>query len=61
MRTPKTQFVKVRLFDIADSQIEGLGRIDAVELKLYIVHTQAAIDSPFLKVIKDHHMQYALI
>ena len=31
-------------FDSVDSQIEGLGRIDAVE-QLYVAHTQAAIDS----------------
>ena len=31
-------------FDEIDCQIEGLGRIDAVE-QLYVAHTQAAIDS----------------
>ena len=31
-------------FDSVDCQIEGLGRIDAVE-QLYVAHTQAAIDS----------------
>ena len=40
----KTQFVESGAFDSVDSQIEGLGRIDAVE-QLYVAHTQAAIDS----------------
>ena len=40
----KTQFVESGAFDSVESQIEGLGRIDAVE-QLYVAHTQAAIDS----------------
>ena len=40
----KTQFIESGAFDSVDSQIEGLGRIDAVE-QLYVAHTQAAIDS----------------
>ena len=40
----KSQFVASGNFDKVDCQIEGLGRIDAVE-QLYVAHTQAAIDS----------------
>ena len=37
----KTQFVESGAFDSVDSQIEGLGRIDAVE-QLYVAHTQGS-------------------
>ena len=40
----KSQFEASGDFDEIDCQIEGLGRIDAVE-QLYVAHTQAAIDS----------------
>ena len=40
----KSQFVASGNFDKVDCQIEGLGRIEAVE-KLYVDHTKAAIDS----------------
>ena len=40
----KSQFVASGNFDKVDCQIEGLGRIEAVE-KLYVEHTKAAIDS----------------
>ena len=40
----KSQFEASGAFDSVDTQIEGLGRIDAVE-QLYVDHTQAAIDS----------------
>ena len=40
----KSQFVASGNFDKVDCQIEGLGRIDAVE-QLYVDHTKAAIDS----------------
>ena len=40
----KIQFVASGNFDKVDCQIEGLGRIEAVE-KLYVEHTKAAIDS----------------
>ena len=40
----KSQFEASGDFDSVDCQIEGLGRIDAVE-QLYVAHTQAAIDS----------------
>ena len=40
----KSQFVASGAFDSVDSQIEGLGRIEAVE-QLYVAHTQAAMDS----------------
>ena len=40
----KSQFEASGAFDEIDTQIEGLGRIDAVE-QLYVAHTQAAIDS----------------
>ena len=40
----KSQFVASGNFDKVDCQIEGIGRIEAVE-KLYVEHTKAAIDS----------------
>ena len=40
----KSMFEDSGDFDEIDCQIEGLGRIDAVE-QLYVAHTQAAIDS----------------
>ena len=40
----KSMFTASGLFDSVDCQIEGLGRIDAVE-QLYVEHTKAAIDS----------------
>ena len=40
----KTQFVGSGAFDSVDVQIEGLGRIEAVE-QLYVAHTKDAIDS----------------
>ena len=40
----KSQFVASGDFDKVDCQIEGLGRVEAVE-KLYVEHTKAAIDS----------------
>ena len=40
----KSMFEASGNFDEIDCQIEGLGRIDAVE-QLYVAHTQAAIDS----------------
>ena len=40
----KSQFVASGDFDNVDCQIEGLGRIEAVE-DLYVAHTKAAIDS----------------
>ena len=40
----KSQFVASGNFDSVDCQIEGLGRIAAVE-DLYVAHTKAAIDS----------------
>ena len=40
----KSQFVASGNFDKVDCQIEGLGRIEAVE-QLYVDHTKAAIDS----------------
>ena len=40
----KSQFEASGAFDSVDCQIEGLGRIDAVE-QLYVAHTKAAIDS----------------
>ena len=40
----KSQFEASGAFDSIDTQIEGLGRIDAVE-QLYVAHTKAAIDS----------------
>ena len=40
----KTQFVESGAFDSVDVQIEGLGRIEAVE-QLYVAHTKDAIDS----------------
>lgn len=40
----KSQFVASGNFDKVDCQIEGLGRIEAVE-KLYVEHAKAAIDS----------------
>ena len=40
----KSQFVASGNFDKVDCQIEGLGRIEAVE-KLYVEHTKAAMDS----------------
>ena len=40
----KSQFEASGAFDSVDSQIEGLGRIEAVE-QLYVAHTQAAMDS----------------
>ena len=40
----KSQFEASGAFDSVDAQIEGLGRIDAVE-QLYVDHTKAAIDS----------------
>ena len=40
----KSQFVASGNFDKVDCQIEGLGRIEAVE-KLYVEHTKVAIDS----------------
>ena len=40
----KSMFEASGDFDEIDCQIEGLGRIDAVE-QLYVAHTQAAIDS----------------
>ena len=40
----KSQFVASGNFEKVDTQIEGLGRIEAVE-QLYVDHTKAAIDS----------------
>ena len=40
----KSQFVASGNFDKVDCQIEGLGRVEAVE-QLYVEHTKAAIDS----------------
>ena len=40
----KSMFEASGAFDSVDCQIEGLGRIDAVE-QLYVEHTKAAIDS----------------
>jgi len=40
----KSMFEASGDFDEIDCQIEGLGRIDAVE-QLYVEHTQEAIDS----------------
>ena len=40
----KSQFEASGAFDSVDCQIEGLGRIEAVE-DLYVEHTKAAIDS----------------
>jgi cobalamin biosynthesis Co2+ chelatase CbiK len=40
----KSQFEASGNFESVDTQIAGLGRIDAVE-QLYVAHTQAAIDS----------------
>ena len=40
----KSQFVASGNFENVDTQIAGLGRIEAVE-KLYVEHTKAAIDS----------------
>ena len=40
----KSMFEASGDFDEIDCQIEGLGRVDAVE-QLYVAHTQAAIDS----------------
>ena len=40
----KSQFEASGAFDSIDTQIDGLGRIDAVE-QLYVAHTKAAIDS----------------
>ena len=40
----KSQFEASGAFDSIDCQIEGLGRIEAVE-DLYVEHTKAAIDS----------------
>ena len=39
----KSQFEASGAFDEIDTQIEGLGRIDAVE-QLYVQHTKAAMD-----------------
>ena len=39
----KSLFVDYGAFDEIDTQIEGLGRIDAVE-QLYVQHTKAAMD-----------------
>ena len=39
----KSQFEASGTFDEIDTQIEGLGRIDAIE-QLYVQHTQAAMD-----------------
>ena len=40
----KSMFIASGAFEAVDCQIEGLGRIDAVQ-DLYIMHTQTAIDS----------------
>ena len=40
----KSQFEASGAFDSVECQIEGLGRIEAVE-DLYVEHTKAAIDS----------------
>ena len=40
----KSQFTASGNFDSVDTQIAGLGRIDAVK-QLYVEHTKAAIDS----------------
>ncbi|MBR3645771.1 MAG: sirohydrochlorin cobaltochelatase [Lachnospiraceae bacterium] len=40
----KSMFTASGAFESVDTQIEGLGRIDAVK-QLYVAHTQAAIDS----------------
>ena len=40
----KSQFEAAGAFDSVDCQIEGLGRIEAVE-DLYVAHTKDAIDS----------------
>ena len=40
----KSQFVASGNFENVDTQIAGLGRIEAVE-QLYVDHTKAAIDS----------------
>ena len=45
MKIPgRAQFEASGAFDSIDCQIEGLGRIEAVE-DLYVAHTKAAIDS----------------
>ena len=45
MKIPgRSQFEASGAFDSIDCQIEGLGRIEAVE-DLYVEHTKAAIDS----------------
>ncbi|MCR5837725.1 MAG: sirohydrochlorin cobaltochelatase [Lachnospiraceae bacterium] len=40
----KSMFTASNNFESVDTQIEGLGRIDAIE-KMYVEHSQAAIDS----------------
>ena len=40
----KSQFEASGVFDSIDTQIAGLGEIDAIQ-KLYVAHTQAAIDA----------------
>lgn len=40
----KSMFTAANCFDSIDTQIEGLGRIEAVE-KMYVDHTKTAIDS----------------
>ena len=44
MKIPGNLSLKHPAFDSVDCQIEGLGRIEAVE-DLYVEHTKAAIDS----------------
>ena len=40
----KSMFIASGAFDSVDTQIEGLGRIEAIE-KLYVAHTAAAVES----------------
>ena len=40
----KSQFEASGVFDSIDTQIAGLGEIDAIQ-QLYVAHTQAAIDA----------------
>ena len=40
----KSMFIASGAFDSVDAQIEGLGRIEAIE-KLYVAHTAAAVES----------------
>ena len=44
----KSQFEASGVFDSIDTQIAGLGEIDAIQ-QLYVAHTQAAIDAESIK------------